>query len=55
MNREKAETIVRVRERNGPYRRVEELRQLPGITKRQYQRLLEYLVIRESVNLMHAR
>ena len=43
MNRRRAETIVRVRERNGPYRRVEEIRQLPGITKRQYERLLELL------------
>ena len=45
MNRQRAETIVRVRERNGPYRRVEEIRQLPGITKRQYERLLEVLTV----------
>ena len=47
MNRQRAETIVRVRARNGPYRRVEELRQLPGITKRQYERLLELLAVAE--------
>jgi competence protein ComEA len=48
MNRQRAETIVRVRERNGPYRRVEEIRQLPGITKRQYERLLELLTVTEE-------
>ena len=48
MNRRRAETIVRVRERNGPYRRVEEIRQLPGLTKRQYERLLELLTIAEA-------
>jgi competence protein ComEA len=47
MNRQRAETIVRIRERNGPYRRVEEIRQLPGITKRQYERLLEILTVAE--------
>ena len=48
MNRQRAETIVRVRERNGPYRRVEEVRQLPGVTKRQYERLLELLTAAEA-------
>ena len=47
MNRQRAETIARVRGRNGPYRRLEELRQLPGITKRQYERLLELLTVAE--------
>lgn len=48
MNRRRAKTIVRVRERNGPYRRVEEIRQLPGLTKRQYERLLELLTVGEA-------
>jgi len=47
MNRQRAATIVRVRDHNGPYRRLEELRQLPGITKTQYERLREFLRIGE--------
>lgn len=41
VGRTTAERIVRIRERNGPYRCVEELRAVPRLTEPQFQALSE--------------
>ena len=41
----RAEMIVRVRERNGPFKRIEELRALPRLSEGQFQELRKYVTI----------
>ena len=39
IGRSRAEMIVRIRERNGPFKKVEELRALPRLSEREFERL----------------
>ena len=45
VGRSRAEMIVRVRERNGPFKSVEELWALPRLTKKQFAILEECLIV----------
>ena len=45
VGRPRAEMIVRVRERNGPFKSVEELWALPRLTKKQFAVLEECLIV----------
>ena len=49
VGRTRAEMIVRVRERNGPYKSVEELWALPRLTKKQFAMLQECLTVSERI------
>jgi competence protein ComEA len=43
----RAAVIVRIRERNGPFRSVEELRALPRLSEKQFRELLQYVTVVE--------
>ncbi len=44
----RAEMILRIRRRNGPFRRLEELRSLPRLTSKQFEKLRLYLTVVKS-------
>ena len=44
----RAEMILRIRRRNGPFRGIEELRSLPRLTSKQFERLRLYLTVVKS-------
>lgn len=44
----RAEMILRIRRRNGPFRQLEELRSLPRLTSKQFERLRLYLTVVKS-------
>ena len=43
IGRARAETIVRIRERNGPFQKPEELRALPRLSERQFEQLRKHI------------
>ena len=43
IGRSRAEMIVRIRERNGPFRKAEELRALPRLSEREFERLRKHI------------
>lgn len=45
IGRVRAEMIVRIRERNGPFKKVEELRALPRLSERQFEKLRKYVTV----------
>ena len=44
----RAAQIVRLREKNGPFRSVEELRSLPRLSEKQFQQIKKYATVREG-------
>ena len=43
----RAAQIIRLRNNNGPFRSVEELRALPRLSEKQFQELKKYVVVRD--------
>jgi competence protein ComEA len=41
----RAQMIVRIRERNGPFKRVEELRALPRLSEKQFEALRKWVTV----------
>jgi competence protein ComEA len=41
----RAAQIVRIRERNGPFRTIDELRMLPRLSEKQFQRLRDFVTV----------
>ncbi len=48
IGRSRAEMIVRIRERNGPFQKAEELRALPRLSEREFERLRKYIKVGEQ-------
>ncbi len=48
IGRSRAEMIVRIRERNGPFKKAEELRALPRLSEREFERLRKYIKVGEQ-------
>ena len=48
LGKERAQMIVRVREKNGPFKAVEELLTLPRLTRRQFEQLRGLLYVGEQ-------
>ena len=48
IGRSRAEMIVRIRERNGPFKKAEELRALPRLSEREFERLREFIKVGEQ-------
>ena len=42
----RAAQIIRLREKNGPFRSVEELRAIPRLSEKQFQQLKKYVTVR---------
>ena len=45
IGRSRAEMIVRIRERNGPFKKAEELRALPRLSEREFERLRKFIKV----------
>ena len=48
IGRSRAEMIVRIRERNGPFQKAEELRALPRLSEREFERLRKHIKVGEQ-------
>jgi competence protein ComEA len=48
VGRKRAEAMVRIRGRNGPFQSIEELRALPRLTKKQFEQIRRHLTVGEG-------